>query len=543
MIEIGEIIPYLLAAMQVLMTFVCIVFFISGLDDLFIDVYFWIRSFYRKFFVMSKYQPLTEQQILDKPEQYIAIMLPAWDESAVIGQMLRNTTQSINYTNYHIFVGVYPNDPKTREEVEKVMADNDNIHICFCGDDGPTNKADCLNWICNGIRKYEKKANIEFACFIMQDCEDVIHPLCYKLFNYLFPKADMVQLPVLSLNRKWYEFTGGHYLDEFAQLHYKDLPVRESITKSIPAAGVGVAFSKNALSTVANANDGQIFSTNSLTEDYDFGFKLREYGMKQMFVRLFVNRTVTKKSIWTGKKKQVQVKELVCIKEFFPNTFWTSARQKSRWVLGIALQGWEHLGWKGPLPIKYILYRDRKALLTNLINLLGYFVVIVVTGVWLTIQINPEAYRYPPLVEEGSLLWYLIIINAGFLFLRIFHRGYCVKQLHGWQQAFLSFPRMVWGNVINFFATTRALSQYLTYLRTKQSIAWDKTDHVYPDEEALNVFKPKLGELLIGEGVISPSQLDKALALQAKQPRLLGEILAEMGLVKKGQLEMIIGNA
>lgn len=67
-----ENIPYFLVVMQVLMTFVCIVFFISGLDDLFIDLYFWIRHFYRKFFVMTKYQPLTEQQILEKPEQFIA---------------------------------------------------------------------------------------------------------------------------------------------------------------------------------------------------------------------------------------------------------------------------------------------------------------------------------------------------------------------------------------------------------------------------------------------------------------------------------------
>ncbi|GJL73390.1 MAG: hypothetical protein NMNS01_25890 [Nitrosomonas sp.] len=541
MSELNENIPYLLVAMQLLMAFVCIIFFISGLDDLFIDLYFWIRRFYRKFFVMTKYQPLTERQILDKPEQFIAIMLPAWDESAVIGQMLRNTIKSINYTNYHIFVGVYPNDPETRTEVEKVMAESDHVHLCITGDDGPTNKADCLNWICNGIRKFEKKNNINFACFIMQDCEDVIHPLCYKLFNYLFPKADMVQLPVLSLNRKWYEFTAGHYQDEFAQLHYKDLPVRESITRSIPAAGVGVAFSQKAISTVAK-NNNQIFSTNSLTEDYDFGFKLREYGLKQMFVRLFVDRVVTKKSWLTGKKKQVKIKELVCIKEFFPNIFWPSVRQKSRWVLGIGLQGWENLGWKGPLSIKYILYRDRKALITNLINLLGYVVVLVVVSIWIIISLDPNAYQYPPLVEEGTFLWYLIAINAFFLGLRIFHRGYCVKQLHGWTQAFLSFPRMVWGNVINFFATTRALSQYATYLRTKQSISWDKTDHVYPEDDALNVFKPKLGELLIGAGVITKNQLDNALATQGGKTRLLGDILSDLGYVEKSQVEMIMEN-
>ncbi|WP_442497919.1 glycosyl transferase family protein [Methylobacter sp. sgz302048] len=479
-LDLNEWVAYLLVLMKGLLAFASTVFLISGLDDLFIDLWYVIRGLYRRFFIPS-YNPLTTEQLLSIPEQPLAIMLPAWDESAVIRPMLMNTLRTLNYQNYHIFVGVYPNDPATRREVERVMEQYANVHIAACGNDGPTNKADCLNWICQEIRRLEKKEGIQFVAFIMQDSEDVIHPLCYKLVNYMFPQFDMVQLPVLSLPRKPWQFTGGHYLDEFAQLHQKDLVVRESISHSLPAAGVGCAFSHRALETVARYNNNEIFSVNSLTEDYDFGLRLRKYGLKQIFVKFFTTRTEMRRSFWTRRLKEIQVPELVCIREYFPDRFWASVRQKSRWVLGICLQGWKNLGWEGDLATKYMLYRDRKALLTNLVNMLGYVIVLVVVPIWINSLINPEAYRYPPLVVPGSWVWYVLLVNAVLFVIRIVVRTYFTGRLYGFGQAMLSFPRMIWGNFINFLATMRAIFQYLKYLRTGKTIAWDKTAHVYPE--------------------------------------------------------------
>ena len=161
--------------------------------------------------------------------------------------MLMNTLRTLAYGNYHVFVGTYPNDKDIQREVDEVCAISDRVHKVVTADPGPTCKADCLNWIYSGIRNYERESGIEFQIFVMQDCEDVIHPLCYRIFNWLIPRKDMVQLPVLSLARKWHEFTASHYIDEFAQLHNKDMVVREAINRSVPAAGVGVAFSRRAL--------------------------------------------------------------------------------------------------------------------------------------------------------------------------------------------------------------------------------------------------------------------------------------------------------
>ena len=61
--------PYVLIVTKVLLVFVSVVFFISGLDDFFVDMFHIVRSLYRRLFVMRRYSPLTEKQLLDPPEQ------------------------------------------------------------------------------------------------------------------------------------------------------------------------------------------------------------------------------------------------------------------------------------------------------------------------------------------------------------------------------------------------------------------------------------------------------------------------------------------
>ena len=60
------------------------------------------------------------------------------------------------------------------------------------------------------------------------------------------------------------------------------------------------------------------------------------------------------------------------MREFFPDTFRTSYRQKARWRLGIAFQGWGSMGWRGSLATKYFLFRDRKGIVTSIVAVLAY---------------------------------------------------------------------------------------------------------------------------------------------------------------------------
>ena len=74
---------------------------------------------------------------------FMAILVPAWDEAAVISSMLRATLNRIQHSNYRIFVGHYRNDPATAAAIASVA--DGRIHPVTVEADGPTTKADCLN--------------------------------------------------------------------------------------------------------------------------------------------------------------------------------------------------------------------------------------------------------------------------------------------------------------------------------------------------------------------------------------------------------------
>ncbi|MFP5238249.1 MAG: glycosyl transferase family protein [Acidobacteriota bacterium] len=538
--EIDLYLPYVLLGLKILLIILSVVFFFSGMDEFFFDLVYLVRRVYRRLFVLPKYEPLTEAKLMAVPEKLVAIMVPCWDESAVIRRMLTNTIQTLNYSNYYIFVGTYPNDAATQREVEIARESFGNVQRIVCPKDGPTNKADCLNWVYEGIKVFEKDNNLRFEIFVMNDSEDIVHPLYLKLFNYLIPAKDMVQLPVFPLPATWWNLTRGHYMDEFAENHAKDMTVREVLSHSVPSAGVGSGYSRRALEGLAAQTSNQLFNISSLTEDYDFGMRLGKLGFKQIFVRHAILRK-TKKDKLFGGSREANVREYVVIQEFFPGTLKTAIRQKSRWVVGIALQGWASIGWQGGFWNRYMLARDRKSLITNQVNMLGNLLVPIITALWLYQTLHPQGYRYPSLVEEGTTLWVLLLINLFFFFWRMLWRGIYTWRVYGVMHGLLSVPRLFWGNLINFCATWRALRLYARYLLTGKIIAWDKTAHVYPTEEEMRSYRRRLGDLLLDKRFLTVKQLDEALAKQKSTGQPLGDVLIAMGMVKENDLVQTLG--
>ncbi len=171
----------------------------------------------------------------------------------------------------------------------------------------------------------------------MNDSEDIVHPLYIKLFNYLIPRMDMIQLPVFPMTLRWWNFTAGHYADEFAENHARDMLVREILSKSVPSAGVGSGYSRRALELLAEESNNQLFNIESLTEDYDFGLRMRKFGLRQVFVRQVLHRQVSRKNFLTGKTRIGTKPDYIVIREYFPRTFSTAVRQKSRWIMGISM--------------------------------------------------------------------------------------------------------------------------------------------------------------------------------------------------------------
>jgi len=394
------------AALETTAAAVAVLILISSLDDLFIDVWYWVRESWRALTIKRReaYRPLTQEDLLQRPQQPLAIMVPAWMEYDVIAQMVENMINVLDYREYVVFVGTYPNDQQTIDEVERMRRRYKRLRRVEVPHDGPTSKADCLNWLILAIFDYEKRHVIEFAGVILHDSEDVLHPMELRFYNYLLPRKDMIQLPVTSLDREWYELVAGVYMDEFAEWHAKDLVVRESVSGMVPSAGVGTCFSRRALLALSAQTDNQPFNTDSLTEDYDVGARLAAMGMQSIFARFPVQFRVRRPSWfgWGPVRERTQQMAL-CVREYFPDNFRASYRQKARWVLGIGLQSWESLGWRGSLATKYLLARDRKGIITSFVSIIAYVIFLQLLLFWLLKMTGLWTMQFPQRVPGRYL--------------------------------------------------------------------------------------------------------------------------------------------
>ena len=463
--------------LYILALIVSIVFVISGITDLYFDLsnIFWKL---RRWILGGQWKPITLDRLKAREQQRVAIFIAAWHEEDVIARTLQNAVETIQYKNYDIFIGTYPNDPDTQREVDKVAQKYPRVHKVVTPDPGPTNKASNLNHVFNALIDFETKNERYFDFILMHDSEDVIHPYSLLVYNFLIPRMELIQIPVYPIALPLKEVTHWTYADEFAENHIKIMRVREITGGFVPSAGVGTAFTKRAFQRLA-MEDQEIFSPNSLTEDYQLGLRMNLRGMKAAFVNIKLPSPQSSENVEKGSSEWVATRAL------FPTQFKRAVKQKTRWNIGIVLQGWENIGWKGSLAVNWNLFQDRKALITAPVNFLAYFVFLY----FLVYQaINYfMGFSMPVLIPAESLLALLVLIATVFMVWRSLNRAVAVNRIYGFLPALSSIPRVVWGNVINFFAIIRALYQYFINKIRKKEVAWDKTAHEFPAGVAENV--------------------------------------------------------
>ncbi len=76
-----------LYGLKVIAITLAVIMFISGLDDFFIDVVYWVRRIKRKLSVYRRYPRMSYRELYKPDEKPLAIMVPAWNETGVIGNM------------------------------------------------------------------------------------------------------------------------------------------------------------------------------------------------------------------------------------------------------------------------------------------------------------------------------------------------------------------------------------------------------------------------------------------------------------------------
>ena len=495
--------------MLAIMPALAVLFLLSGLDELAVDLawlYAWLEHQWNEF--RLRRAGLTFARRLDRPESSMAILVPLWQEHEVIGAMLEHNVAAVRYGNYHFFVGVYPNDHETVTAVTQAASRFPNVHMALCPHDGPTSKADCLNWIYQNIGLYEDRNDMFFEVLVTHDAEDMIHPDELAWINYYTARYDFVQIPVFALPTPFRKFTHGVYCDEFAECHSRDMVVRSRFRRFVPGSGVGTGYRREALEKLAQSASNRIFEPEALTEDYENGLRLHRLGCSQVFALPW--RTAGPGS------------DFVATREYFPQNWTAARRQRTRWVMGIALQGWERLGWSGKLGEVYWFWRDRKGLICSPLGVLANatFLYGLVTAMWM---------RMSPLSAA--------LCNATFALqvIRMSVRMAAVTRIYGWPFA-LGVPlRAVYGNLLNATATLHAVVRYTAAKLRGEPLRWLKTEHSYPTRATLLSHKRRLGEILIGSGCLEADVLAQALKTQPAG-MLLGQHLISLGLLKESEL-------
>ena len=450
-----------------LLTPLALYILVSGFDDLFVDVVWLWFSVQGLLFKRPRVRLPTNEVLATVPQQRIAIFVPLWDEHRVIGEMLAHNIAAIRYASYDFFVGVYPNDHPTLDAVRAAESRFPNVHVTVCPHDGPTFKADNLNWIYQGMLLYEEQHGLHYDSVLMHDAEDIIHPESLHWVNWFIGEYGFVQIPVLALATPPLKIIHGLYCDDFAEFHTRDLPARNFLGGFVPSAGVGTAYSREALETLATVSSNRIFEPASLVEDYEIGYRLSQLGFRQLFVPITHRGT------------------FLATREYFPSTLKAAIRQRTRWTIGISLQSWQRNGWGGDWRQYYWLWRDRKGLLSNPVSLLANVICVYALATAFWIRVSPPEY-----------VTKILAVTLAIQTIRLSVRLWCSARVYGVLFSLLSPFRAVAANFVNSAAVCKALYRYAIVRLRGEALVWVKTEHAYPSREALLGQWRRLGEIL-----------------------------------------------
>lgn len=432
--------------------FVC--FFV--LDDLIIDLYAFVKRL-----KPEELKPEQIRSLREIKEKRIAIVVANWHESNVIGRMISGNIRKVEYESYQFFLGVYANDPETMAAVQNLKSlYPQRVRMVVNSQNGPTSKGQMLNEIVRRVYADEEKSGQVFDIVVMHDSEDILHPLSLKLINAKMQDLDFLQIPVFSFDRPLREWVGSTYIDEFAELHTKDLIVRQHLGAALPSAGVGTALSRSLIFELMKSNSENFLRQDCLTEDYILGMTTDHSKFRSGFCCNYIR-------LENGKK------DFVATREFFPNEVRSSIRQKTRWMIGIVFQGTQMLPFRGRLSQLYFLYRDRRGPINHLVAMMSTLLTCYcLLQKWLHGS-------YPDFMYTDWFFFGSVIATIGMIS-RFFHRTHAVFLTNSIITALSVLPRWPLGNFINFWSALRATRDFFRSKITKQPLRWVKTTHELP---------------------------------------------------------------
>ena len=189
-----------------------------------------------------------------------------------------------------------------------------------------------------------------------------------------------------------------------------------------------------------------LLSTQSLTEDYDIGFRLKETGMTEIFVRFPV--------VDEAKEREQRANFTACADvkhdlraRIFPDTFSTAVRQNLAGSSALFSRALKPTNGPPSLTLNHFLWRDRKGAISNFVRLPRdagddpALLLLAYESLW---RLMPGISF--SIFSGSAWLMTLLWLNFGLMINRIVQRVIFVTGYYGRTQGLLSVLRLFWGN-------------------------------------------------------------------------------------------------
>ncbi|HEY7299115.1 MAG TPA: glycosyl transferase family protein [Xanthobacteraceae bacterium] len=415
---------------------------VSSVDDLFIDL-----------LAICIVRHRLSSSSCQAGSRATAVFVANWHEEDVLEKMVQGNLARIEDPKIKIVLGVYPNDTATRQVAEQLAYRYpERVRAVVNTLPGPTSKGQMLNEM---FRQVFMGADAP-ELVVLHDSEDVIDPRSFEIYGTYVDEYDFVQIPVFSLNCR--SLVGATYMDEFAERHTREMVVRDALGAAIPSAGVGTCMTKRLVRHFLGQR-GTVLATGCVTEDYILGIEAKRAGFRAAFA--------------AASESAARYGEFVATREFFPQGFWASVKQKTRWVFGINFEAMHKLGWKADLWDSYFFIRDRKGMLTSFLPPISVaLIVLFLLGAYDLDQLPAEL--EPSL---SAVLW----INVVALNLRFVFRILAFRHVYGRYDLTGVLLRWSVAVAVNALAVARAWKLYFfDSALASRPIVWAKTQHEVP---------------------------------------------------------------
>lgn len=224
------------------------------------------------------------------------------------------------------------------------------------------------------------------------------------------------------------------------------------------------------LTTLKSVQGGFYLKRDTLTEDYFLGLTCHDLKIPSHFSCDYYEVNDPK----TGKI----TREYIATRELFPQKMKTSIKQKTRWTLGISLQGLAHRPWKSSnFFAMYFLWRDRKGLVNAPIFTASLFFTVYCISSYF-------AYGSWPILRHIPYQHFLLIMMWSifmFSIMRLLNRIFLVMRIYGLKMAMVVPLRWILSNFINTACTYNAIQQWANAKYLGKHPAWSKTEHIVPE--------------------------------------------------------------